>query len=49
MADFPKWLVVDEGEAPVHVTLTPADAVATIGMSLYCQKLFVCTELDELS
>lgn len=28
--DFPKWLVVDEGEAPVHVTLTPADAVATI-------------------
>ncbi|KAG0578283.1 hypothetical protein KC19_4G011100 [Ceratodon purpureus] len=27
--DFPKWLVVDEDE-PVHVTLTPADAVATI-------------------
>ena len=33
MADFPKWLVVDEDE-PVHVTLTPADAVATIGMLL---------------
>ncbi|XP_024371626.1 signal peptide peptidase 1 isoform X1 [Physcomitrium patens] len=27
--DFPKWLVVDEGEA-VHVTLTPADLVATV-------------------
>jgi len=31
MADFPRWLVVDEGEA-VHLTLTPADALATIGM-----------------
>lgn len=27
--DFPTWLIVDEGNA-VHVTLTPADALATI-------------------
>ena len=31
IADLPKWLVVDEGD-PVHVTLTPADILATFGM-----------------
>ncbi len=32
-AEFPKWLVEDEGRS-VHLTITPAEIVATLCMSL---------------
>ncbi len=34
-AEFPKWLVEDEGRS-VHLTITPAEIVATLCMSLTC-------------